>query len=106
MEARGQDVDQEPADELVSWQAHDPHVITAFDAVVFPPEGHGVGLGADEAMVGDRHTMRVTAEVSQHGLGAPEGWFSIDNPIGFAQRYVMGSVLAALAVRVALTERK
>ena len=79
MEARGQDVDQEPADELVSWQAHDPHVITAFDAVVFPPEGHGVGLGADEAMVGDRHTMRVTAEVSLHGLGATEGWFGIDN---------------------------
>ena len=76
MEARGQDVDQEPADELVSWQAHDPHVITAFDAVVFPPEGHGVGLGADEAMVGDRHTMRVTAEVSQHGLGATEGWLA------------------------------
>ena len=27
MEARGQDVDQEPADELVSWQAHDPHPV-------------------------------------------------------------------------------
>ena len=97
MEARGQDVDQEPADELVSWQAHDPHVITAFDAVVFPPEGHGVGLGADEAMVGDRHTMRVTAEVSLHGLGATEGWFGIDNPIGFAQRYEMGSEDAGIS---------
>lgn len=86
MEAGRQDVDQEPADELIRGQAHDLHAISAFDAVVFPPEGHSVGICADEAMVGDRHTVRVTAEVGQHGLRPAKGRFGIHHPVGFAQR--------------------
>ena len=41
VEAGGQDVDQEPADELVRGQAHDLHAIAALDPVVLPAERHG-----------------------------------------------------------------
>ena len=59
VEAGGQNVDQEPADELGRGQAHDLHAVTALDAVILPPEGHGAGIRADEAVVRDRDTVRV-----------------------------------------------
>ena len=89
MEAGGQNVDQEAADELIRRQAHDLHAVTALDAVVFPPEGDSVGIGADEAMVGDRHTVRVSAQIRQDRLGSTEGWLCIHNPFDFAQRCEM-----------------
>lgn len=51
MEAGGQDMDQEPADELVRVEPHHFHPFTAFDPVVFPSEGHSVGVAADKAVV-------------------------------------------------------
>ena len=84
MEPRRQDVDQEPANELVRGKAHGLHPITALDAVVFPLEGDCVGFGADQAVVGDRHTVRVSAQIRQDSLGSAEGWFGIHNPVGFA----------------------
>jgi hypothetical protein len=80
VEAGRQDMDQEPANELVRGQAHDLHSIAALYAVILPSESHGVGIGTDEAVVGDRHPMGVSAEIGQHGLGATEGRFGIDHP--------------------------
>lgn len=51
MEARWQDMDQEPPDELARGQAHDLHPVAALDAVVFPSERNGLGIRADEAVV-------------------------------------------------------
>ena len=51
VEARGQDMDQEPANELIRGQAHDLHPVSLFDAVVFPAEGHGTGIGADQTVI-------------------------------------------------------
>lgn len=51
VEAGRQDVDQEPADELSRGEAHYLHPVSPFDTVVFPPEGHGVGICADQAVV-------------------------------------------------------
>jgi hypothetical protein len=51
MEARGQDMDKEPANELIRGQAHDLHPVSLFDTVVFPAEGHGTGIGADQTMI-------------------------------------------------------
>ena len=39
MEAAGQDVDQEAADELVDGECHDLGAVAPVGAVVFPPEG-------------------------------------------------------------------
>mgnify|MGYP003674069473 FL=1 len=51
VEARGQDVDQEPADELIRRQVHDLHSFSLLDAIVFPPEGHDVRICADKPVV-------------------------------------------------------
>ena len=90
MEARWQDMDQEPPDELAHGQAHDLHAIAACDAVVLPAEGHRISVPTDQAMVGDRHPMRVSAEIGQHGLRPAEGWLGIHNPVSFAQWREMG----------------
>lgn len=86
MKAVGQDMHQEPADELVRVESHDLHTIAAPDPIVFPSERHGVGIGADEALVRDRNTVRVTTEVGQNCLGAAERWFGVNDPFGFAER--------------------
>jgi len=51
VEAGGQNVDQEPADELIRGQAHNLHPVSLFDAVVFPAEDHGIGISADQTVV-------------------------------------------------------
>ncbi len=83
-------MDQEAADELGRGQAHDLCAITSLDAVVLPVESHGVAIGTDQPVVGDRNPMRISAEIGQHLLGPAKGWFGIDDPVGFAQRYEMG----------------
>lgn len=65
MEAGRQDMDQEMADELGGRQGHDLNPVAALDAVVFPAEGHGVGIGADQAVVRDCDAVRASAEVGQ-----------------------------------------
>ena len=34
----------------------------------------------DEAALGDRHPVCVSAEIAQHLLGSAESWFAIDDP--------------------------
>ena len=34
----------------------------------------------DEPVIGDRHAVRVGAEVAKHLLGSAERWFAIDHP--------------------------
>ena len=46
--------------------------------------------GSDQAVVRDRDTVRVAAEIGQHGLRPAEGWLGVDDPFGFAQRREMG----------------
>lgn len=77
---------EEAADELVCIKPHDLHSVSAFDPVVLPSERYGIDVGADEALVRDRDTVRVSAEIGQYRFGAAEWRFGIDHPFGFAQR--------------------
>ena len=86
MEAIGQDVDQEPADEVRRGQPHDLLPAAGFDAVIFPTEGHGMGIGTDQACVRNGDAVRVAAQIGQHSLGPSERWFGVDHPFGFAER--------------------
>lgn len=61
MEAVGQDMDQEPADELVRFEPHDLHALPGFDPVILPAEGHAVGISTDQAVVGDGDAVRVSS---------------------------------------------
>jgi hypothetical protein len=44
-------MDQEAPDELGSRKAHDGSFVAGFDAIVFPLERNGVGIGTDQAAV-------------------------------------------------------
>jgi hypothetical protein len=86
VEAVGQDVDQEPADELVGAEPHDPLPVAGLDPVVLPAERDRVGVGADQAAIGDGDAVGVAAEIGEHGLGAAEGGLGVDHPLGLAER--------------------
>src|SRR5215469_15502275 len=53
VEALGQHVHQEAADELMRGERHRLPAVGAVDAVVLPPEGDGIGVGGDQSAVGD-----------------------------------------------------
>lgn len=86
METAGQNVGQEAADEPAYGQAHCLLAITALDPAIFPTERNGLSIGADEAAVGDRNTVGISAEIGKYGFRPTERRFGIDLPFGFAQR--------------------
>ncbi len=59
VEAAGQDVDQEPADELVCRQRHLLEPIASLDSVIPPLERDALIVKRDEAAVGDGDVVRV-----------------------------------------------
>src|SRR6516164_4423543 len=60
VEAGGQHVDEEAADELAAGQRHDLHPLPSLGAVVLPPEGDAVVVEGDEPAVGDGDDNGVT----------------------------------------------
>ena len=86
VESVGQDMHQEASDELRCGQAHNLLAITILDPVILPAKRHRVGVGVDEALVGDRYSMGVTAEIGEHGFRPVERRFGIHHPFGFAER--------------------
>ncbi len=59
MEAARQDMEQEPADELVGGERHDLLAVRAVAAVVLVAEGDAVLVECDQAAVRDRHPVGV-----------------------------------------------
>ena len=84
VEAVWEDVDEKAPDKLGGGQPHHPLAIPALYAVILPAEGHGIGIGADQASVRDRHPVGIAAQVGQHRLGATEGRFGVERPRRFA----------------------
>lgn len=82
--AFGQDVDEEPADELVGFQGHGGVPPGAGDAVVLDAEGDAPVVDPYQAAVGDRDTVGVARQVCQHGFGSGEGLLGIHDPIDLA----------------------
>ena len=90
VEACGQHVDEEAADELVGGERHHLVAIAAFDPVVLPLEGDAVVVERDQAAVGDGDAVGVAREIAQHFLGPAEGALAIDHPFAVAQRRQIG----------------
>ena len=81
-EARGQDRQQEAADELGSIEGHDPLLVVV--AIILPAERDVPLFACEQAMIGDGDVVGVTAEIRQHLGGTTEGGFGIDDPFGVA----------------------
>ena len=78
-EAGGQHVEQKASQELVHGQGHEALLIAV--GGVSPAEGDLVASQGNEAMVGDGHTMGVSAQVVEDILGAPERRLAINDPV-------------------------
>jgi len=78
MEAIGQRVKKEAADELVGLERHD--LCRAVLAVVLPGKGDVILVEGYEPAVGYCNAMGIAAEIGQHLRGAAERPFGIDDP--------------------------
>jgi hypothetical protein len=78
VETAGRDMLQEAPQELVRREGHR---LAEAGAGVAIGEGHAAVVGGDEALVGERGTVDVAAEVLEEGIGAQvAGGFGIDDP--------------------------
>lgn len=84
--ALGQNMDQDPADELIDRQCHGGVPTWATDAVVLDAECDAALVHTDQAAVGDCDTVRVARQVRQHRLRPCEGLLGIHDPLDLAQR--------------------
>lgn len=86
----GQDMDEDPADELIHLEGHGGVPPGTGDAVILDAEGDAVVVHADQAAVGNRHSVRVARQVGQHRLRPGEGLLGIHDPLDLAQRLQEG----------------
>ena len=88
VEPVGQDMQQEAADELVGSERHGLDPLAPLravpGAVVLPAERDAARVVRNEPAVGDRDAVRVTRQVSEHGLRAAERTLGVDDPFGLA----------------------
>src|SRR5262245_28675240 len=68
VEAAGQYVDEEAADELIAGQRHDLDPLPSLGAIVLPPEGDAVVVEGDQPAVGDGDAVSVAAEIGEYRL--------------------------------------
>src|ERR1700693_5733679 len=83
VEAVGQHVAEEAADELGRRERHGLEALGPFDAIVLPLEGDAVVVAGDQPAVGDGDAMGVAGEISEHGLRSAERLLGIDHPFAW-----------------------
>ncbi len=104
MEAGGQDVDQEAADELARRQGHQLAPGRSVGAVVLPLKRDALLVHGDQTAIGDGDAMGVAGEIGQHGLGPGEGALAIDDPFHAPQRDQVGGEGGAVSQAGVLAE--
>jgi hypothetical protein len=77
-EAMGQDMQQEPADELAGIERHRFALVAG--AVVLPAEADAPILAREQTAVGEGDTVRVAAEIVENLPGPAERSLGIDDP--------------------------
>ena len=85
VEALGQNMDEEAANELMGCQGHDLVAGASFISIVLPFEGDAVVIARDQAAVGDGDAVGVAAEIGKHRFGSGERALGVDHPIDVVQ---------------------
>jgi len=78
-ESLGEDMEEEPAQELRSEQCHLP--LFASVGVVLPSEGDSFPVKSKESMVGDGDPVCVSTQVTEDLSRTAECRFSVDDPV-------------------------
>ena len=84
LEAVGQDMQQETANEFVGFQCHGFLLVAM--PIIFPVKSHLAILDVEQSVVGDGHAMGIAAQVVEDLFGTTERPFGIRHPLGFAKR--------------------
>jgi hypothetical protein len=77
--AARQDVEEEPAQELLRAERHHSLLIPA--GIILPTESNLVLLESHEAVVGDGYAMGIAGEIAEHMMGTAEGGLGVDDPV-------------------------
>jgi hypothetical protein len=77
-ETTWQHMQQEATQELIDGPSQKSFLVLM--SRIPPAKGNLAILESNETAIGNRHPMRVSAEVAKHLLGSAESWFAIDNP--------------------------
>ena len=88
-EAGGKHMEQEAAQELLDRHRHQTLLVAVRG--VSPAKGDLVPRKGDQSMIGDRHTVGVTAEITENVFGTTEGWLAVDDPVLTEERAEEGS---------------
>lgn len=86
VEAPGQDMGQEAADELVGLERHDALTVGAVATVILDPERHLIFIEGDEAAVRDGDAVGIAREIGEHRFRTGEGRLGVDDPGLLAER--------------------
>ena len=86
VEAAGEHMDQEAADELAGGEGHELLPFAPVSAIVLPLEGNGLAVESEEPAVGDGDAVGVARQIGEHRLRPAERALGVDDPFGFAQR--------------------
>ena len=79
-----QDVQQEPAYELVGCERHRLHPYSV--AIVAPREGDAAIVDCEEPVIGDGNAVPVANQIRKNLLGAGERSLGVDQPFDAVQR--------------------
>jgi len=85
MKARGHDMDQEPADELIRRYRHGSVASAPLTSIVFPAKGYPPFIVRDEARVGDGNSVGISRQISEHRLRPRKRSLGIHHPVDLAQ---------------------
>ena len=103
VEAFGQDVDEEAADELIDIEG--PGLMSyGVAAIVLVPEGDALAVVFDETGVGECDAVGVAAEVLEDGVGSGEGCLDMDVPVEVAQGSEVGGEGLFIGERLMVSE--
>jgi hypothetical protein len=79
LEAGGQDMEQEPPEELDGIEGHQSVAVPM--GIVFPPKGHPPILQGHQTTIRDRHAVGIAREILQYLSRATGGWLGIHHPL-------------------------
>ncbi len=89
-------MEEEAADELGDVEGHGFVATGPVDAIVLAIEGDGIVLESDQAAIGDRDTVGVAREISEHRFGPGKWALGVDHPLDLAHRCQIGRKRARL----------